>query len=322
MNIDTPLFAFEIIPFKALADSEQDGSNVQAAIKINNTTFAGKGTIDYCIDVRRDVLTNRGFVVPQDWELTWNRHVGPIWTPDQMPSVHMWCHQKGIFSDTNSDKCTKWQSELDENHYFSQSVEDDCPEITTNGQNGFKYLAFDGVNEYMVIPKTHHTDHPLSGQATTCDCNPGDDSSGNTGKGDFIVAMVVDGNVDSQNADDKGVVANYRSQNWSIEKNTSDGATVDHDGTQMLSVASTYDDPELIIMAKISGATSLRQSSATPAVSTESSKDCSVNYSLTPTDSGRGQLGRAQLDRYASMHLYEFVIAKGTDITLDDVKKL
>jgi hypothetical protein len=90
----------------------------------------------------------------------------------------------------------------------------------------------------------------------------------------------------------------------------------------MLSVASTYDDPELIIMAKISGTTSLRQSSATPTVSTESSKDCSVNYSLTPTDSGRGQLGRAQLDRYASMHLYEFVIAKGNDITLDDVKKL
>lgn len=324
MDIHEPLFAFEIIPAKAMSDIQQDGSNTQASMKINNTTFVGKGTIDYCLDVRREVLANRGFVVPQDWELTWNRTVGPVWTPDQMPDIHMWCHQKGIFNDTtDTTLCTKWQSELDENHYFSQSIANDCPSIGTNGQNGFKYLNFNGLSagqEYMAIPLVHHSDHPLEGQATTCDFNPGDDTSGNSGKGDFIMAIVMDGDIDSQSTNARGVISNIDRNGWVLEKNTSDNASIDMDGNIMVSVNSFYDDVEIVILAKISGATSLRSSGEAPTVSAVASQDCSVTYSAA--DTGRGQLGRAQTNKYASMHLYEFVLAKGNNITLDDVKKL
>jgi hypothetical protein len=320
MYIGTPLHSFEIITAGDITDDQEDGS-IQAAMKINQTTLIGKGTLDYCRDTRREILSNRGFVVPQDWELNWIRARGPIWTPDQMAGVAMWCDQRGIFNDTTvTDACTKWANQLDEDQYFSQMYTDDSPYIGTTGVNGFRYLTFDGDNEYMIIPKVRHEDS----SAMDLDFNPGAGPSGNTGEADFVVAVACTVRDDNQSA--QGIVSNGTTSGWSITADTTStnqGYNIYHENTSILSsTTGTTGTLQMMVMAKLDGDTHFRLSGQATALYTADNKDCDVNYSLLADEYGYGGLGQAFGTKRWKGDMYELVFARGASVTLADVEKL
>ena len=321
MYIGEPLDSFDIEVAGDITDDQDDG-NLQAPMKINQTVLIGRGTLDYCRDTRREILSNRGYVVPQDWELSWKRAVGPIWTPDQMAGVAMWCDQRGIFNDTTvTTACTKWASQLDGDQYFSQMYTDDSPSIQSSGVNGFRYLAFDGDNEYMIIPKVRHEDS----SAMDLDFNPGAGPSGNTGEADFVVAVACTVRDDNQSS--QGIVSNgAASPGWAITADTSStnqGYGIIHENTSILSsTTGTVGTLQMMVMAKIDGDTHFRLSGQSTASYTADNKNCDVNYAILDDSFGYGVLGQAYSDKRWEGDMYELVFARGASVTLADVEKL
>ena len=309
MYIQSPLNTLDIITKGAITDDQSDGDR-QASLLLNQTELIAKGTLDYCRDTRREILTNRGFTVPQDWELSWNHKLGPIWTPDQLTGDIMWCDQRGMYNDdTVTAACTRWENQLDSLEYWSQLYTDDSPSIASTGQNGFKYLSFNGSDEFMVIPSLRHEDDA----AMTMSLNPGADGSGNAGQGGFIMALVC--TVDRDTGGEDNIVtnpSNFSNQGWDIKHNTASTATqvkVRHAGTTGNGATTGPTGASILLIGRRSSAlTVLRQSGLDNVNVITGDENCDGTYGTYFGILGANKTGGAN---YMG-HIYETIFCKQT----------
>jgi hypothetical protein len=116
MGISSPIHTLEII-----------GNEATSILKLNHTDMTSKGSRDYILSVRDELLTNRGYIVPDDWDLKWNVHLGPIWTPARLTTTELKC----------------WLSP--EYLHPSATVAEDIAEAEDRSGNGIKFENLDIV---------------------------------------------------------------------------------------------------------------------------------------------------------------------------------
>jgi len=80
MDKGTPLKRLEVI-----------GTDSNSCLKANHSSFLGRGTRDFILSRRHAILENKGFLVPEDWDTSWDISIGPIWTPERLGSSVVKC---------------------------------------------------------------------------------------------------------------------------------------------------------------------------------------------------------------------------------------
>ena len=83
MSINDPLFSLDII-------GAEDIASTSCILRKNKITFMGRGPVDTIVSMRNEILSNRGYTVPEHWDTSWNYKFGPIWTPSQLKNLETW----------------------------------------------------------------------------------------------------------------------------------------------------------------------------------------------------------------------------------------
>lgn len=165
MGIETPLRKLEII-----------GDSTTSVLKANHSKFISKGSREYILSVREQLLNNRSFKVPEDWDIDWNIKLGPIWTPAELGSTKLVCwlspeYYHSLDSDSNiiaqatdrSGNGVTWEN---------TASEDTLPEFTT-ALNSFKGMGFDGTQYIYSLDESG-------------------DGELDPGTGDFSITMIAE----------------------------------------------------------------------------------------------------------------------------------
>lgn len=66
------------------------GSEDMSCVKLNHRQMIGKGTREYCLSLRENILENRKYRVPEDWDTKWDVSLGPIWHPGDVTDLKCW----------------------------------------------------------------------------------------------------------------------------------------------------------------------------------------------------------------------------------------
>ena len=78
MSIDSPSLSLDILGAK------NDVHATNCVLRENQTKLLGRGSLDYILSVRNETLRNKGYRVPEDWDHSWTKSLGPIWTPESI----------------------------------------------------------------------------------------------------------------------------------------------------------------------------------------------------------------------------------------------
>ena len=159
MEIDVPLFDLNIT-----------GTADKAALKINNTTMVCKGTREYCLSTREEILANRGFTVPTNWDLEWNFHNKSTWTPSQLDKLecHLTPNSYALSTDeSNPEDVTEWDDVTTNDIKFlplsATSAPHEANEIVTSAAS-FKGVQFDRTND--ILKADDYVDAGIFGSGT------------------------------------------------------------------------------------------------------------------------------------------------------------
>ena len=98
----TPIRRMEII-----------GTEESSCIKINHNQLIGRGTREYCLSSRENILGNRDYRIPEDWDRTWTVGLGPAWTPEELGTLNCW-FQPEYFHPWTTTSTTTETSQPDE----------------------------------------------------------------------------------------------------------------------------------------------------------------------------------------------------------------
>ena len=88
------------------------GNDDNSCVKINHNQMIGRGTKEYCLALRENLLENRNYRVPEDWDTTWDINLGPVWTPEDL-SLKCW-YQPEYFHPLSTTSSTTETSQPDE----------------------------------------------------------------------------------------------------------------------------------------------------------------------------------------------------------------
>lgn len=141
MEIGSPLHTLDII-----------GGETRSILKLNQTEWIAKGTRDHVLSIRDEILTNRGYIVPEDWDTSWNVHLGPIWTPAQLGSTVIKCWLSPEYLHPSSGDANDVAEAEDrsgnEIKFNNTYVEANQPHFSAE-LNGFQGIDFDGSNDVL-----------------------------------------------------------------------------------------------------------------------------------------------------------------------------
>lgn len=317
MQINQPLRRLEIICPTQTGD--QSSFDIPAVLRLNSTELIARGTRGYCLDTRNEILENRGFVLPEDWDNDWMPQVGPVWTPDQLTQTRLWLQPtRHIPETTDNTKCAQWINEIDTTEYFEGVYTSEMPTIGLKGTNGFDYLTFDGTDDFLQIPKLK-----ADGSTTmSLDLNVGHMASpAVTGSADFFCALVIDNSL-AQNASDAGIISN--STGWDLR--TKDNVNRDYGGYCDSNFRSGFGavatGTNIVTLRRLNGVVSVTCTGQTQAFSSSSTVDnCDVSYSLLDNHGHIGKRGKLE----AKFSVYEIVFGSSTEgnlLTDDDVDRV
>ena len=142
MEISSPLFKLEII-----------GTDDVSILKVNHHELLGKGTRDYVLSVREELLTNRSMKIPEDWDLDWNINLGPIWTPDELgTSVAAWILPEFLHPlDTDTTRVAQADDRGSAGVEWENTNEAASLPTFSSELNGFKGMSFaaSGSGDYL-----------------------------------------------------------------------------------------------------------------------------------------------------------------------------
>jgi len=213
MNINTPLRTLDIV-----------GTTNSSTCVANQTENLGRGTRDYILSLRNEILENRGYVLPEDFDTNWNIRLGPIWTPDVESRLINWISPEYFRPETNNPtKIIEATDRSPEENNWSQTALGNMPTLGTP-LNGFDGLVFDGFTDKMVDDTTDTLNH---------------------GTGDFLHYMVV--NIGPDDNSETLIVTTKNITTWALTKDCTSSATtltmyLDSNATSKTSAYSFDDD--------------------------------------------------------------------------------
>jgi len=136
MGIETPLRKLEII-----------GNTTTSILKANHSNLISKGSREYVLSIRAELLNVRSFKIPEDWDTDWNIRLGPIWTPTELGSTNLVCWlSPEYYHPLSTDDGIIAQAEDRSGNgvtWENTNSDDSCPEFTS-ALNEFKGMGFNG----------------------------------------------------------------------------------------------------------------------------------------------------------------------------------
>jgi len=141
MEIDKPLLSFDIY-----------GSDDNSALRSNKKEFQCRGSRSYVLSYRNEILERRGWQVPEDWDLSWTKRFGAIWTPEFETNIASWIQPEYFRAETSDPTlCIEATDRLDSTKGFEQTTAASMPTLTSTdfGTRSFNGLNFDGSNDSM-----------------------------------------------------------------------------------------------------------------------------------------------------------------------------
>lgn len=153
MSINDQLFSLDII------GSSDDVTKNNCALKQNKTTMLGRGTRDYIISMRNEILFNKGYNVPESWDHEWTKILGPVWTPENLTNIESWILPEYSHPESSDETKCVWANNrigFDEDATtvgtggFEQNSATKMPTFLRNtSHRNFNGLKFDGINDEM-----------------------------------------------------------------------------------------------------------------------------------------------------------------------------
>ena len=146
MYLDEPLHTLDIII---------DEDNDRAVLRANKTELLCRGTKEYILSQRSEILTNRGYVVPEDWDYNWNVHLGPIWSPAASEDITQsnivaWVLPEYFVADSSdATKITKAADRAGSNDFLADVTSSKWPSFSTVKLNNHYGIEFDGTDDYL-----------------------------------------------------------------------------------------------------------------------------------------------------------------------------
>lgn len=150
------------IPFPtdlSLFSLDIEGNNVNSQLKANQHQILGRGSRQYCLDRRKEILERRGMAVPETWDLNWTAALGAKWHPGLIndSNLLLWSTVTDDYIVTYDDAGTTRVSDLKDRsgygHTFSE-VLGSGPELNLSDLNGFNGMLFTGdggtTGEYLL----------------------------------------------------------------------------------------------------------------------------------------------------------------------------
>ncbi len=135
---------------KALMSLDIEGTDDNSQLKANQHEILCRGSRQYCLDKRQEILERRGLAVPETWDLQWNSSTGAKWHPGLLddPDLLLWCTMDNAHLDTYFDdpktRASKLKDRSGYGHDFDE-VSGSGPEVDKALQNGFQGLKFTGT---------------------------------------------------------------------------------------------------------------------------------------------------------------------------------
>jgi hypothetical protein len=59
----------------------------KVVLRQNKTILLSRALPEYIIASRNEILENKGYNLPEDWDFSWSKHLGPIWSPKDLPAA-------------------------------------------------------------------------------------------------------------------------------------------------------------------------------------------------------------------------------------------
>ena len=121
-------------------------------LKLNQTEIIGRGNLDYIISVRNEMLSNRGYRIPEIWDHEWNHKLGPIWTPDSISAnLETWACPEYFKPETNNPtRCIEMTNRVNGDVAFEQPTISKMPLLERNTDlRNHEGLVFNGTTEVM-----------------------------------------------------------------------------------------------------------------------------------------------------------------------------
>ena len=121
-------------------------------LKLNQTEIIGRGNLDYIISVRNEMLSNRGYRIPEIWDHEWNHKLGPIWTPDSISAnLETWACPEYFKPETdNPTKCIEMTNRVNNDVAFEQTTITKMPSLErARNLRNHEGLVFNGTTEFM-----------------------------------------------------------------------------------------------------------------------------------------------------------------------------
>jgi hypothetical protein len=144
MNIGMPLHTLDII-----------GTDDNATLRINKSCNGGRGSKEFMLSKREGILTPRGMKIPEDWDTNWDVRLGPIWSPQALPTsegditLQCWLLPEYIHPYSSDDsKVYQAEDRTDHDILFTQTTLSKMPDVSAE-ENGFTGMYFDGSNDYL-----------------------------------------------------------------------------------------------------------------------------------------------------------------------------
>tara|TARA_Y100000593_G_scaffold56978_1_gene106132 strand:- start:8926 stop:9921 length:996 start_codon:yes stop_codon:yes gene_type:complete len=138
MEIGTPLKRLEII-----------GTDDTSILKANHSTMLNKGSKEYILSVREEILKNRGFKIPEDWDTEWDANLGPIWTPAELgDAIVCWLSPEYLHPLSTDDDIVAQADDRSGNGVVWENTHTSGTLPTfTSELNGFKGMSF--ANDWL-----------------------------------------------------------------------------------------------------------------------------------------------------------------------------
>ena len=278
MRIDLPLHTLDIILDSTFTDRRTQYDTATGVLRANKTQLIMRSTYRELLAERNSILEARGFRIPEDWDLEWNVHLGPVWTPASESSTTIWLSPEYLHEETEttggcgSDRGIAMAEDRSGNNYdFIQAACDLQPDLSSaKPSNGF----FGMLSSSASLPENMSN----SGEGAESSLY---DSSVTPASGDRrVIALYVYSGID-QGVDIAAVISNGAANNnggdtddFNIRKSDSgsdvnweidwgnvvaSSATLTHSSMQTI-IAGTHDNNTVYI--KVDGGTATTAASS------------------------------------------------------------
>ena len=152
MYIGKQLLTLDII----VSDPNNQDTEQNSVLKANHTEWLMRSTLAECLNEREEILTARGYKIPQDWEFSWGARGDLTWTPNLNNAITLW-NQPGNITPFPTDvtRVSGWDDSFDPTKALTSTLITNSPTLVLESSgvsSGFEGITPNAHNKRLESP--------------------------------------------------------------------------------------------------------------------------------------------------------------------------